>query len=112
MNEMLFLRRAIVETAVVLYWLGVIVQARRIRRRIGRSPNLRPRGPRGPPPRDSGVNAKASGSEPGGPGPAGAARADGVGRTPAVDVWLIPPDTAPQRVADTRRQPMRLSALR
>ena len=28
-----------------------------------------------------------------------------------VDPWLVPPDTASQRVADTRRQPMRLSAL-
>jgi len=27
-----------------------------------------------------------------------------------VDPWLTPPHTAPQRVADTRRQPMRLSA--
>lgn len=44
MNETLLLRRAVVEAGVVLYWLGVIVQARRIRRRIGRSPNLRPRG--------------------------------------------------------------------
>jgi protein-S-isoprenylcysteine O-methyltransferase Ste14 len=44
MNETLFLRRAVVEAAVVLYWLGVVVQARRIRHRIGRSPNLRPRG--------------------------------------------------------------------
>jgi site-specific recombinase XerD len=28
-----------------------------------------------------------------------------------VDAWLVAPDTAPKRVADTRRQPMRLSAL-
>ena len=28
-----------------------------------------------------------------------------------VDPWLTAPDTPPQRVADTRRQPMRLSAL-
>jgi len=28
-----------------------------------------------------------------------------------IDAWLIPPDNAPQRVADKRRQPMRLSAL-
>src|SRR5215467_4029301 len=30
---------------------------------------------------------------------------------PALDAWLVPPDTPPQRVADKRRQPMRLSAL-
>ena len=30
---------------------------------------------------------------------------------PHVDAWLVAPDTASQRVADTRRQPMRLSAL-
>src|SRR5260370_488599 len=30
---------------------------------------------------------------------------------PHVDAWLVAPDTAPKRVADTRRQPMRLSAL-
>src|SRR5260370_9878308 len=29
----------------------------------------------------------------------------------SVDAWLVPPDTPPQRVADKRRQPMRLSAL-
>src|SRR5215468_5038395 len=29
----------------------------------------------------------------------------------ALDGWLVPPDTPPQRVADKRRQPMRLSAL-
>src|SRR5499427_10651495 len=29
----------------------------------------------------------------------------------ALDAWLVPPDTPPQRVADNRRQPMRLSAL-
>ena len=28
-----------------------------------------------------------------------------------IDAWLIPPDNPPQRVADKRRQPMRLSAL-
>jgi integrase/recombinase XerC len=38
-----------------------------------------------------------------------AARA-GLPRGP-VDPWLVPPDTAGQRVADKRRQPMRLSAL-
>src|SRR5437667_1700455 len=29
----------------------------------------------------------------------------------SVDPWLVPPDNPPQRVADRRRQPMRLSAL-
>src|SRR5499427_2737909 len=33
------------------------------------------------------------------------------GGTPPVDAWLSPPDNPPQRVADKRRQPMRLSAL-
>ena len=28
-----------------------------------------------------------------------------------IDAWLIPPDNSSQRVADKRRQPMRLSAL-
>src|SRR5216683_1338570 len=51
----------------------------------------------------------ASGLGRAGAGPSG--RAAGAGREPAVDAWLVPPDTAPQRVADTRRQPMRLSAL-
>jgi protein-S-isoprenylcysteine O-methyltransferase Ste14 len=46
MNDGLLLRRSIVELGVLIYWLGVIVQARRIRRRIGRDPNLRPRGAR------------------------------------------------------------------
>jgi steroid 5-alpha reductase family enzyme len=40
----LFLRRAIVLAAALVYWGGVFVQARRVRKRIGRSPNLRPRG--------------------------------------------------------------------
>lgn len=29
----------------------------------------------------------------------------------ALDAWVVPPDNAIQRVADKRRQPMRLSAL-
>lgn len=33
------------------------------------------------------------------------------GDPPALDPWLVPPDNPPQRVADKRRQPMRLSAL-
>jgi protein-S-isoprenylcysteine O-methyltransferase Ste14 len=42
-TDELSLRRGIVFGAAVLYWAGVLVQARRIRRRIGKSPNLRPR---------------------------------------------------------------------
>jgi protein-S-isoprenylcysteine O-methyltransferase Ste14 len=38
------LNRVIVFASAVLYWAGVVVQARRLRRRIGRSPNVRPRG--------------------------------------------------------------------
>ncbi len=40
----LFLRRAVVVGSGVLYWVGVFVQVRRIRRHIGRSPNVKPRG--------------------------------------------------------------------
>lgn len=40
----LFLNRAVVLGSVLLYWGGVLVQARRVRRRIGKSPNLKPRG--------------------------------------------------------------------
>ena len=42
--EELFLRRAIVTGSALVYWVGVWIQARRVRRRIGRSPNLKPRG--------------------------------------------------------------------
>lgn len=40
----LFLNRAVVFVSVFVYWGGVLVQARRVRRRIGKSPNLNPRG--------------------------------------------------------------------
>ena len=40
----LFLNRAVVFVSVLIYWGGVLVQARRVRRRIGKSPNLKPRG--------------------------------------------------------------------
>ena len=40
----LFLNRAVVFGSVLLYWGGVLVQAHRVRRRIGKSPNLKPRG--------------------------------------------------------------------
>lgn len=41
-NELL-LRRAVVSGFALIYWVGVLVQGRRIRKRIGRSPNLKPR---------------------------------------------------------------------
>ena len=44
--EEFFLRRAIVSGFAFFYWGGVWVQARRVRNRIGRSPNLKPRGPK------------------------------------------------------------------
>lgn len=44
MDDALTWRRAAVGLSGVIYWAGVLIQARRIRRRIGRSPNLRPRG--------------------------------------------------------------------
>jgi protein-S-isoprenylcysteine O-methyltransferase Ste14 len=42
--EELFLRRVVVSGFAFIYWAGVLVQARRVRKRIGRSPNLKPRG--------------------------------------------------------------------
>ena len=42
--EEFFLRRAVVSGFAFLYWAGVFVQARRVRKQIGRSPNLKPRG--------------------------------------------------------------------
>ena len=43
-DDNLFLNRAVVFVSVLFYWGGVLVQARRVRRRIGKSPNLNPRG--------------------------------------------------------------------
>jgi protein-S-isoprenylcysteine O-methyltransferase Ste14 len=40
----LFWRRAIVSASGIIYWIGVWVLARRVRKQIGRSPNLKPRG--------------------------------------------------------------------
>ncbi len=40
----LHLRQGTVFVSAFIYWAGVGVQARRIRRRIGRSPNVKPRG--------------------------------------------------------------------
>ena len=42
--EQLQLRRAVVCASGLLYWGGVMVQAYRVRKQIGRSPNVRPRG--------------------------------------------------------------------
>jgi protein-S-isoprenylcysteine O-methyltransferase Ste14 len=38
------LRRLVVSVSGLIYWAGVAIQARRIRRHIGRSPNVKPRG--------------------------------------------------------------------
>ena len=43
-NEEYFWRRAIVSASGILYWVGVLILARRVRKQIGRSPNLKPRG--------------------------------------------------------------------
>src|SRR5262245_38449431 len=40
----LFWRRAVVAGSCLVYWGGVFVQARRVRRFIGKSPNVKPRG--------------------------------------------------------------------
>ena len=45
-GEELALRRLVVGASGLLYWAGVLVQARRVRRQIGRAPNVRPRGGR------------------------------------------------------------------
>jgi len=42
--EELLLRRIVVFASALVYWAGVWVQARRVRKHIGRSPNVRPRG--------------------------------------------------------------------
>jgi protein-S-isoprenylcysteine O-methyltransferase Ste14 len=42
--EELNLRRAVVCGSGLLYWAGVLIQARRVRKQIGRSPNVRPKG--------------------------------------------------------------------
>lgn len=45
-TEELQLRRWVVCASGLIYWGGVLIQALRIRRQIGRPPNLRPRGAR------------------------------------------------------------------
>jgi protein-S-isoprenylcysteine O-methyltransferase Ste14 len=42
----LFVRRAVVCASAIVYWGGVAIQARRIRKRIGKSANLKPRTPK------------------------------------------------------------------
>ena len=42
----LSLRRAVVCASAFIYWGGVWLQARRVRKQIGHSPNLKPRGPK------------------------------------------------------------------
>jgi protein-S-isoprenylcysteine O-methyltransferase Ste14 len=42
----LLIRRALVSGTAAVYWAGVLVWARAVRWRIGRTPNLRPRGAR------------------------------------------------------------------
>lgn len=42
--ETLWLRKAVVLGSALIYWAGVFMEARRVRKQIGRSPNLKPRG--------------------------------------------------------------------
>lgn len=44
--ESLLWRKILVSASGLLYWGGVLVLARRVRKQIGRSPNLKPRGSR------------------------------------------------------------------
>jgi protein-S-isoprenylcysteine O-methyltransferase Ste14 len=41
--DAMILRRSLVFVSALVYWAGVLVQARRVRKRIGRSANLKPR---------------------------------------------------------------------
>ena len=43
-SDEFFWRRAIVSASGLIYWIGVWILARRVRKQIGRSPNLKPRG--------------------------------------------------------------------
>ena len=43
-DDWLWLRKVLVVGSALVYWGGVLVQTYRIRRRIGRSPNVKPRG--------------------------------------------------------------------
>ena len=42
--ETLLLRKVLVFGSALVYWAGVFIQARRVSKQIGRSPNIRPRG--------------------------------------------------------------------
>ena len=42
----LLMRKAVVAGSGLVYWAGVLVQAQRVRKQIGRSPNMTPRGTR------------------------------------------------------------------
>jgi len=43
-SEELLIRRAVVAASGIIYWAGVLINAWRVRRHIGRSPNLKPTG--------------------------------------------------------------------
>lgn len=40
----IFLRKAVASASGLIYWAGVLIQARRVRKQIGRSPNMTPKG--------------------------------------------------------------------
>jgi len=42
--EELLIRKSVVVASAAIYWAGVAVNAQRLRRRLGRSPNIKPRG--------------------------------------------------------------------
>ena len=42
--ESLFIRKSVVLGFALIYWIGVLIQVYRVRKRIGRSPNVKPRG--------------------------------------------------------------------
>ena len=44
--DALLLRKAVVAGSGLVYWAGVLIQAQRVRRQIGRSPNMTPRTPK------------------------------------------------------------------
>jgi len=44
MNEEFLWQRIVVALSGLVYWGGVLVQARRVRKKIGRTPNLKPKG--------------------------------------------------------------------
>jgi len=43
-DDGLWLRKALVAGSALIYWIGVLIQAYRVQRRIGRSPNVMPHG--------------------------------------------------------------------